>query len=273
MYLVNGNPRPFNREQLRALLLSHKLIEAAQIGNFAVVSRLVERHFTPVNNQNCDEGTTALAAAVVGSYFNIVKYLVEHGADVNIANLRGETPLHLAVLSDNVDIISFLLNEGSWIESEDECCDTPLMYATREDNSPAVEVLLMHGADPDHPNEDGETPYMLAEEVASDFIKDLLVTYAGRDASNAAESMVPDGNASGALGTSFDMKVHFSVSNKGLKSEMSSGDFESSSSAEEAALHISGNGLSSATASLKHSIGAPTVIAAGLSRRSFVETG
>jgi len=271
--LVNGNPRPYTREQLRALLLSHKLIEAAQLGNFAMVSRLVERHFTPVNYQNCNEGTTALAAAVVGGYLNIVKYLVEHGADVNVANLRGETPLHLAVLSDNVDIISFLLNEGSWIESEDECCDTPLMYATREDNSPAVEVLLMHGADPDHPNEDGETPYMLAEEVASDFIKDLLVTYAGRDASNAAEWMVPDGNASGALGTSFDMKVHFPVS-KGLKSDVSMDDFESYSSSEEAALHLSGNGHS-ATASLKHSIGAPTVIAAGLSRsrRSFMETG
>jgi len=276
-HLVNGNPRPYTREQLHALLLSHKLIEAAQNGHFVVVSQLVERHFT-VNYQSCNEGTTALAAAVIGGFFNIVKYLVEHGADVNIANLRGETPLHLAVLIGNVDIISFLLTEGSWLECEDECGDSPLMYATREDNAPVVEVLLMHGADPDHPNEDGETPMMLAEEVASEPVRDLLATYATGRVVSAESEMVPDGYASGALETSFEMKVQFPKS-KGMRSDlMMVDDFDSSSSSEEAALHHSGNSLSTpldATASLKHSIGAPTILAAGLTRarRSYMETG
>jgi len=241
MNFVN-NPRPYTKEQLRALLLNYKLIEAAQNGHSGVVSQLVERHSTPVNYQNCNEGTTALAAAVIGGYVKIVTYLVEHGADVNLANLRGETPLHLAVLCDNVDIISFLLAEGSWIESEDECGDTPLMFATREGKPHAVEVLLIHGADAEHPNEDGETPAMLAEELASEAVRDLFATYAGRDLSNAAAVMVPDGNANGALGTSYEMKVHFPMSSKGIRADIvMADDCDSSCGAEDAALNQSGN--------------------------------
>jgi len=291
MNLVNYS-RPYSRDQLRTLLLSHKLIEAAQNGLLGSVSQLVERHYTPVNYQNCNEGTTALAAAVIGGYSNIVKFLVEHGADVNLANLRGETPLHLAVLSDNVEIISFLLSEGSWLESEDEFGDTPLMYATREDKPQAVEVLLMHGADADHPNEDDETPAMLAQEVGSESVRDLLVTYAGRDVSNAAAAMVPDGNANGALGSSFEMKVHFPLSKGIMRADaMMTDDSDStsgsSSGAEDAAsLHQSGGyvhspPLASAkiSSSSKNFLGGtswhvPTVLTAGVdrSRHAFMQS-
>jgi len=257
MNFVN-NPRSYTKEQLRSMFLNYKLIEAAKSGQLAVVSQLVERHKTPVNYQNCDEGTTALAAAVIGGYDNIVAYLVEHGADVNLANLRGETPLHLAVLCDNVDIISFLLGEGSWLESEDECGDTSLMFATREDKLHAVEVLLMHGADPEHPNEDGETPAMLAEEVGSEGVRFLFAMYAGRDVSNAAAAQVPDGNASGALGTSYDMKVHFPIimTSKGIRADivMNDVDSDSYSGAEDAALlNQSGNVHSPPLASIASS--------------------
>jgi len=250
MNFVN-NPRSYTKEQLRSMFLNYKLIEAAKSGQLAVVSQLVERHKTPVNYQNCDEGTTALAAAVIGGYDNIVSYLVEHGADVNLANLRGETPLHLAVLYDNVDIISFLLGEGSWLESEDECGDTSLMFATREDKLHAVEVLLMHGADPEHPNEDGETPAMLAEEVGSEGVRFLFAMYAGRDVSNAAAAQVPDGNASGALGTSYEMKVHFPMMSKEIRADIvMNDDSDSYSGAEDAALNQSGNVHSPPLASL-----------------------
>jgi len=273
MNLVNHYRPSYPMEQLRPMLLSHKLIKAAQIGHFAAVSQLVERHFTPVNYQNCNEGTTALGAAVVGGFLNIVKYLVEHGADVNLANLRGETPLHLSVLSDNVDIISFLLLEGSWLESEDECGDTPLMYATREDRSQAVEVLLMHGADPDHPNEDNETPAMLAEEVASFGVRDLFATFCSGDLSNASSSAAvgPDGIATGAPGSSYEMKVHFPLS-KGIprRSDAMTDDSDSCSGSEDASVH-SGSVHSPPLASLasKHLLGVPRVLTAGMDRPRF----
>jgi len=259
----------FPKDHLRTLLLSQALIEAARNGQLLAVSQLVERHFTPVNYQNINEGCTALAAAVIGGFLEVVKYLVEHGADVNLANLRGETPLHLASLGDNGKIISFLLREGSWLESEDECGDSPLMYATREDQLLAVEQLLMHGADPDHPNEDRETPAMLAEEVACDGVRDLFATYAGRDVSNAAAMMVPDCLASEALGTSLEMKVHFFPLSKGIARNVDPMDDSDSSGGDDSSLSHSANvhspPLASAMFASKH-LGVPTILTAGMDR-------
>jgi len=262
-------PGLLSKDHLRTLLLSQHLIEASRTGHLQAVVQLVERHLTPVNYQSFNEGTTALAAAIIGGFLDIVKFLVEHGADVNLANLRGETPLHLASLGDNDKIISFLLREGSWLESEDECGDTALMYATREDKLLAVEQLLMHGADADHPNEDRETPAMLAEELACDGVRDLFATYAGREVSNAAAMMVPDGNASGALGTSLDMKVFFPLS-KGIQRNSLSADpmDDSDSSGAEDASHsanVHSPPIASAMFASKH-LGVPTILTAGMDR-------
>jgi len=230
------------------------LILAARIGHIDVVYELVERHLVPVNTQNY-EGTTALAATITGGFYQVAKYLLEHGADVNLANLRGETPLMLAVALNNIDIISLLLNEGSWLECEDECGDTALMFAIREDNSQAVEALLLHGADVEHSNDDDETPAMLAEMIgASDNVRDMLSIYAGRDVANAAlfesGAMVPDGNANGALGTSYEMKVHFS-DGKTLRSRstpMVVDESDSSCAADATSLHQSASHSPMATA-------------------------
>jgi len=260
----------FPKDQLRTLLLSQELIEASRNGQLEPVSQLVERHLTPVNYQSINEGTTALAAAVIGGFLDIVKYLVEHGADVNLANLRGETPLHLACLGDNDKTISFLLSAGRWLASEDECGDSPLMYATREDKLMAVEQLLMHGADVDHPNEDRETPRMLAEELACEEVRDLFNTYAGRDVSNAAAVMVPDCIASGALGTSLEMKVDFFPLSKGIRRSAdpmddsdSSGGEDSSSLGHSATVHSPP--LASDMFASKH-LGVPTILTAGVDR-------
>lgn len=259
----------FSKDPLRTLLLSQALIEAARNGQLQAVSQLVERHLTPVNYQTYNEGTTALAAAIVGGFLEIVKYLVEHGADVNLANLRGETPLHLACLTDNDKLISFLVREGCWLESEDECGDSPLMYATREDKLVAVEQLLMHGADADHPNEDGETPFMLAQELACDGVRDLFATYAGRDMSNAAAMMVPDCMASEALGTSLEMKVFFPLS-KGIQRSVDPMDDSDSSGAEDASslshsANVHSPPVASAMFASKH-FGVPTILTAGMDR-------
>ncbi len=47
------------------------------------------------------------------SNFEIVKKLVECGADVNIQNRNGNTPLHLAYLRRDQDMINFLLDKGA----------------------------------------------------------------------------------------------------------------------------------------------------------------
>jgi len=238
-----SNPRNEPHQKKTDLHGNSPLINAARIGHFESVCELVER-LVPVNIQNY-EGTTALAASVIGGFYQIAKFLIDHGADLNLANVRGETPLMLAVVLNNLDLISLLLNEGCWLECEDECGDTALMYAIREENAQAVEALLLHGADVDHANDDDETPAQLADMVgASENIRDMLAIYAGRDVENAAifegGAMVPDGNANGALGTSYEMKVHFSDSKYSRRgSSMMVDEADSSCAADATTLNSS----------------------------------
>lgn len=51
------------------------------------------------------QGFTALMYACKLSHLEIVKLLVDEGADVNIQDVKGNTALHLAVQNDDLELI------------------------------------------------------------------------------------------------------------------------------------------------------------------------
>ena len=99
---------------------------ASQHGCFPIVKYFVD-HGADVNKANKDDQTPLHIAFFLpnydyseGSYqtlgmkfsendFEIVKYLVNHGADVNKADSGGITPLHLAVNTENLELVEFLV--------------------------------------------------------------------------------------------------------------------------------------------------------------------
>ena len=64
-----------------------------------------------MNAQDSVNSETPLHKAVLNSSVRllIVKLLVEHGADANIANNKGDTPLHYAVRLNRKDLVFELL--------------------------------------------------------------------------------------------------------------------------------------------------------------------
>ena len=60
-----------------------------------------------------DEGITALHNSVCAGHFDIVKFLVEFGCDVNYADNDGWTPLHCAASCNNLQMIKFLVESGA----------------------------------------------------------------------------------------------------------------------------------------------------------------
>lgn len=77
-------------------------------------------------------------AAVSYSQFEIVKYLLEHGANVNVEDFEKDTPLYVA---ETVEM---------------------------------AQLLLDHGADPKRVNEDGISPAATAYEEGWDAVAELL---------------------------------------------------------------------------------------------------
>lgn len=49
----------------------------------------------------------------MGRNLNIVHYLADHGADLNIQDsISGSSALHYAILSEDIEIIKYLLSKG-----------------------------------------------------------------------------------------------------------------------------------------------------------------
>ena len=86
-----------------------------------------------------NSGETPLCVAIRLGCMDIVKYLVENGADVNKGKPNGSrgfafvpvgtTPLHIAVDSRNLEIIKYLVEHGADVKKQDSEGTTPLMFA------------------------------------------------------------------------------------------------------------------------------------------------
>jgi ankyrin repeat protein len=78
---------------------------------------------------------------------DIVKLLIEGGADPNAANVVGTTPLITAAYFNKVDLMRMLIDAGADISKKERTGVSPLSYAARNENMEAIDLLLEKGAD------------------------------------------------------------------------------------------------------------------------------
>lgn len=81
--------------------------------------------------------------------FEIAKWLVDRGADVNAANTYG-TPLFTHAGVGDYDICKLLLEHGADVKVENYAGQTALFYAANDGHYDVVQLLLEHGTDPCH---------------------------------------------------------------------------------------------------------------------------
>ena len=107
-----------------------------------------------INSQNvidqpplCDVLTTC-GSTPEGQLVDIVRRLLEHGADINIPNHRDLTALHHASSSGWLEIARLLLIYGAKVDEKDEEGRTPLQLAASKGHYQVTKLLLEHGAVP-----------------------------------------------------------------------------------------------------------------------------
>lgn len=115
------------------------------------------------------QGLTLLHSTSYFGNVKAMKCLVERfGADVNLADYRGQTPLHIAVLSGNLNSVVYLcenqaLDSAVDIDSKDNALTTPLMNSVVTSNDHAfVYLLFKKGADPSSLDFNGQSLLHLA---------------------------------------------------------------------------------------------------------------
>jgi len=112
--------------------------------NIYIIKYLVE-HGTDINKTN-NHGETPLFEACRSGNVTIVKYLVEHGADINKTNNYGNIPLFNACYKGNEAIVKYLVKLGVDINKANKYGDTPLFEACKNGNEAVVKYLVEHGA-------------------------------------------------------------------------------------------------------------------------------
>lgn len=126
------------------------------------------------------EGGTPVSAAAASASAEILRLLVQRGANVNAApSMTRGTALHTAARCNRVGAIDVLIEAGADTEMLHDG-RTPLHEAVRYSSCQAVVALLRHGCDKDERDEMGHTPLLSAIRTGSCTVVTALLT-AGAD--------------------------------------------------------------------------------------------
>src|SRR5436190_11482963 len=169
---------------------------AAREGAAGATRALVEGG-AAVNLVSGGEKTSPIVEAIINGHLDLARYLLQHGADVRLANIDGLTPLYAAIdmrwrhntwypqpsieqeQTDYLEFMRELLDHGAdvnapiarklwfrkfrygddWVEPVGA---TPFWRAAQANDVEAMRLLAAHGADTNRPTRHGVTPLMVA---------------------------------------------------------------------------------------------------------------
>uniref|UniRef100_A0A8C1Y5M1 Euchromatic histone-lysine N-methyltransferase 2 n=1 Tax=Cyprinus carpio TaxID=7962 RepID=A0A8C1Y5M1_CYPCA len=137
------------------------LHHAAKLGNLEVVLLLLSTGQVDINAQDSG-GWTPIIWAAEHRHIDVIRALLNRGADVTLRDKEMNVCLHWASFSGCAEIAELVLNAGCPLTSINQHGDTPLHIAAREGYIDCVTLFLSRGADIDIMNKEGDTPLSLA---------------------------------------------------------------------------------------------------------------
>ena len=126
-------------------------VKAIREGNGSEAMKLLQEKPTLVNARDLG-GKTALIAAIENRDTEWAGYLLQQGADPNLALRSGETPLMVAARLGLSQVAEWLVGLGARVDDSNRMGETALIVAVQRRQVPVVRTLLDAGANPDKPD-------------------------------------------------------------------------------------------------------------------------
>ena len=123
---------------------------------------------TLINSRDITTGRTGLHIAADRRDVVWLVYLLNRGANPNIADRRGVSPLMRASQLGFFDGVQHLVTKGARVDEPNATGETPLILAVHRRDTAMMRVLLRAGADPDRADNSGRSARDYAELEGTD---------------------------------------------------------------------------------------------------------
>lgn len=123
--------------------LDNMLLQACKNNQKGVVQTFLKRGGVDVNKRD-ESGNTPLIYTCMKSARDLVKLLLDNGADACMGNQKNRMPLHFAAQAGNFQIISLLCQAGADVNCTDNDGVTPLMVLAQSGKTDAALQLLQN---------------------------------------------------------------------------------------------------------------------------------
>ncbi|AUZ06096.1 ankyrin repeat-containing protein [Vitreoscilla sp. C1] len=132
---------------------ANQMFEAVRNGNADGVLKCIQQ--VDLINLIHTDGQSLLTLACELAHEDVVRVLLEKGADVQAANGLGQTPLMIAAANGQATMAKLLLDHGAAVDVQDASGRTPFILAAMSNHTDVMEVLLSDGANIHHADAEG----------------------------------------------------------------------------------------------------------------------
>jgi hypothetical protein len=166
--------------------------DAARRGAVETVKSLIETDADLLDARDA-LGDTPLTLAAAYARWDLFRYLLSAGADVNVVTRPNATAMHSVCYHDRPDMVALLLGHGggACLTVKDSFGEyTPMLRAVQRGNRRVVAFLLENGASVDEATKEGWNALHLAAKSGHRHLYGLLI-----DSGVSLDALDRDGNA------------------------------------------------------------------------------
>jgi ankyrin repeat protein len=162
--------------------------DAVATGDIKTVTELIKANPDLIRAKDVEDWTPLHFAVIADkNRYELVKFLLKNGADVNAKTKYLDTALSLAAQRHEIEIAKLLLGNKAEVDAQADDGWTPLHKAVSNCDQQMVDLLLANGANPEVNSKSVGPPLHLAAlDCKKEMVERLLASHADVNARNSS---------------------------------------------------------------------------------------